>query len=72
MANFISPTPKLHNIYMDKICPARYAEQYELIKINAQGNTYSLRKLSTNEVNLVTLIELGTFYQIRVNYVGHL
>jgi len=63
--------PKLHNIYMDKIVAVRYADQYELVKINSAGNTYSLRKLSTNQISLVTLIELNTFYQIRTNYIGH-
>lgn len=69
---FFNPAvPKLHNIYMDKICANRYADTYELVGINAPGNTYSLRKVSTNQISLVTLVELNTFYYIRTNYVGH-
>lgn len=71
MPSFSQPSPKLHNIYMDKICPARYVEEYELVKMDPPNNCYSLRKTSTNEIELVTLIDLNTFYQIRVNYRGH-
>ena len=63
--------PKLHNIYMDKIVAQRYADQYELVKIDVANDTYSLRKLSTNEISLVRLETLNVFYQIRTNYIGH-
>jgi len=69
---FIGLSPKLNNIYMDKICPARYAEQYRLFQMDVIGNTYHLSSLSTNQITLVTLVELNTFYYLRTNYVGHL
>ncbi len=71
MLPFVPLSPKLHNIYMDKICPNRYADSYELVGVNAPNNTYSLRKLSTNAIVLVTIQELAAFYYLRTNYVGH-
>ena len=67
--------PRIGNIYMDKVCPNRYVEMYQLFQMDVAGDTYHLKRMSSNfatsDVVLVTLNQLNTFYQIRVNYVGH-